>query len=717
MATLARKQFTITDAQGNAVPNASVEVRSEDTGNLVQLYSDRAGASPIGNPFNADSNGFARFYVVGGAYKITASAGSSSLDPWRHVPVGLFQERDTITAVDVAFDPTATGIPVDAVTMQLAIEDLDRRLREGAAAHIFDYIPASMHADIQARISSDDISSYVQDAIDEVGLDRRIYMPFGTYVWEAGASQIPGGSDVFKPGLYLFGDGPGKTIFDNRAGGTNHTDTFATSNGSRIVTVARTAHGVSAESQITIHGASAPVGGLSFDGTWMIESVPDADHFTFNHTDPAGSTTSGSVTYAVTNPLLDIDTTAINKFQQFVHLSDFSILNVTSPTASVGIRVRRAYQVMMERIWINGMTKNGLHFTVPNSTAGDRDGANMVSLRHMRVENCPGWNIDCELRRANAGANELSFLETDQLFVQGGGTSSVASPPPSGGMRWKGQVWNGKNTAFTINENCALYIEGAAGLANTVTLDGLVIENNKKKGVYISGLSRGSFRDIQLYNNDSYVATSQFELDGASYVVRNIEINGAVVRATSGNNPIVAFKGSGANLDKNTCFVRRKSVVWDNFDHTGQTRYSGIGAEGAAFVANKNGTNQTSITSASWVKVTFTTEVFDDDGFYDATNSKWTPAPGRVELAAHVYLQTNLVDQAQSTLALYKNGAAYLVLDTRNSSGTNAFQLAGSAIDVANGTDYYEIYVNAGGAGDKTVNGTTSLTYFTGKCQ
>lgn len=713
MATLAGHQFTVVDGAGNVVPSASVEVRSEATGNLVQLYSDRAGASPIGNPFNADANGFARFYVVGGSYKITCSSGSSSLDPWRHVAIGLLGERDALSAVDISFDPNTTGMPVSVVTAQAAIEELDARLRDGSAAHIFDWIPASMHADIQARISSDDVSSYFSDAFADVGLERRIYAPYGTYVFEAGAPNITAESGVFTRGLYLFGDGPGKTVFDNRAGATNHTDTFATTNGSRVVTVTRTAHGLSAEAQQTIHGASAPVGGLSFDGTWMVESVPDANTFTFNHTAAASSTASGSVTYAVTDPLLDIDTNAINKFQQFVHLHDFSIINTTSPTASVGIRLRRAYQVMMERLWINGMTKDGVHITVPNSTAGDRDGANMVSMRHMRIENCLGWGINCELRSANVGNNEFSFLETDQVFVQGCGTASVISPPPSGGIRWKGQVWRGNNTAAVINENCGVYIEGASGLANTVAHDALVLENNKKKGLYCSGLSRGKFRDIQIYNNDSYVATSQFELDGANFVIRNVEVDGAVIRATSGNNPITAFKASGANVS--SCSVRRSGVVWDNFDYTGQSRYSGIGVDGVAFAANKNNVDQGSVASATWTKITFTTTTINDDSFYDATNSRWFPPVGKVRIFAMVYISVGVVDQAQALLAIYKNGSLYRVIDIVDASGTSGFILNGSMIDSAVGTDYYEAYVNVGGAGSKTVSGSVSYTGFSGQ--
>lgn len=583
--TMARHNLVVQDEAGNIIDGASIEVRTEAPGGaLAALYSDRDGISGPGNPFTATDGADAGFHVAGGSYKIRAYTGPSGSPTferiWRYIGIGLLSEADAVTATDVAFNPSGTGLSTSSITTQIAIAELDSDFRDRDAANIFDWIPETLHADIQARTSSTDVSSYFRQAIADVGLTRRIYAPSGTYVFTSNVPNITAPSGVFGPGLYLFGDGPGKTIFDNRAGVTAHTDTFATTNLSVIVTVTRVAHGLSAESQITIHGASAPVGGLSFDGTWMVESVPTADTFTFNHTSAASSTTSGSVTYGATNPLFDIDTTAILKFQQFVHLHDFSIVNTTSPTGSVGIRLRRAYQVLMERIWIDGMTKNGVHITIPNSTAGDRDGANMVTMRHMRIENCPGWGIDCELRSASTGANEFSFFGLDQVFVQACGTSSVSHPPPSGGVRWKGQVIHGRNVAAVINENCGLFIQGAAGLANTAQFDTLVLENNKKKAAVITGLSMGNFRNLQMYQNDTYTSTAGLELDGDNFVVRNISVDGAVIRATSGNSSHKAFYRHGANADKATCVVDMRRVAWENYDHAGQTRNDGWSAVG-----------------------------------------------------------------------------------------------------------------------------------------
>lgn len=91
---LARFQRTIVDALGNVLPGAFITVRKEIAGApLAFLYSDRAGAVPMSNPFAADSDGFAAFHTAGGAFRITATSGLTSID-WRYVPIGLAGETD-----------------------------------------------------------------------------------------------------------------------------------------------------------------------------------------------------------------------------------------------------------------------------------------------------------------------------------------------------------------------------------------------------------------------------------------------------------------------------------------------------------------------------------------------------------------------------------------------------------------------------------------------
>src|SRR5690606_15854429 len=103
---LAVWQSTIVNQSGDVQPNAQVEVRLESSGALAAIYADRDGNIPLDNPFNADENGFARFYAAGGAYKITASLGSFS-QTFRHVAIGLLGEQDQLSG-NVAIDGTLT---------------------------------------------------------------------------------------------------------------------------------------------------------------------------------------------------------------------------------------------------------------------------------------------------------------------------------------------------------------------------------------------------------------------------------------------------------------------------------------------------------------------------------------------------------------------------------------------------------------------------------
>lgn len=96
---LARWQATIVDEAGNIQSGASVEVRSETAGApLATIYSDRDGTTPLGNPFTADSEGFAAFHVAGGAYKITATKSAFSRE-WRYVGVGTASELDSYSGL------------------------------------------------------------------------------------------------------------------------------------------------------------------------------------------------------------------------------------------------------------------------------------------------------------------------------------------------------------------------------------------------------------------------------------------------------------------------------------------------------------------------------------------------------------------------------------------------------------------------------------------
>jgi hypothetical protein len=75
--SLAVWQQTIVDANGEPVAGASVRVMNADTDALVTIKPNRDGSGTLGNPFSADADGFARFYVAQGRYKVRVTYAGS----------------------------------------------------------------------------------------------------------------------------------------------------------------------------------------------------------------------------------------------------------------------------------------------------------------------------------------------------------------------------------------------------------------------------------------------------------------------------------------------------------------------------------------------------------------------------------------------------------------------------------------------------------------
>jgi len=249
-------------------------------------------------------------------------------------------------------------------------------------------------------------------------------------------------------------------------------------------------------------------------------------------------------------------------------LSEFAITNTSSTAGTVGIEVLNAYEVKIDHLYIKGMTSHGIE--LKNGAFAD-DGWNMVAIKQCWIDTCAGWGIKAD---GSAGRNEGSYTYLEQVFFQTCGTVSATTPPPSGGMIWKGQIMTMEQCAFANGvENVGLFIKGESGLGQTVDLRNTTFENCKKRGLYVTGINVFKGRNLQFYNNDTYTATAQCEFIGGSFTINQVDIDGVTVRATSGNNALTAFKLSGANVNFDTCRVR--NVNFENFDYAGQIRFDG----------------------------------------------------------------------------------------------------------------------------------------------
>lgn len=271
-------------------------------------------------------------------------------------------------------------------------------------------------------------------------------------------------------------------------------------------------------------------------------------------------------------PMIDIDSANHGGTYEAVMgalLQGFMIKTTTSPANSDGIRILNGYEIVIDQVYIKGLTGNGIE--MKNGLYVD-DGWNMVKIKNCWIDTCAKWGIKAD---GSATRNEGSFTHLEHVFFQTNGTASASVPPPSGGMIWKGQIMTMDQCAFANgNENVGLFIKGDSGLGQTVTLRETTFENCYKKSLYVTGITQMAIDNCQVYNNDSFVATTGMEFDGSSYTIKNVDINGVVIRATAGNNPFTAFKISGTNAELKTCQVR--NVVFDNFGYTGQVKQSGF---------------------------------------------------------------------------------------------------------------------------------------------
>jgi hypothetical protein len=87
--------------------------------------------------------------------------------------------------------------------------------------------------------------------------------------------------------------------------GTLGNDPFTTTNGSAVVLVADTSHGVNPGDTVILDDATA-VGGITPNGTFPVDTVPDADSYTFIFTSAATSDATGggaAVTYQYEIPI------------------------------------------------------------------------------------------------------------------------------------------------------------------------------------------------------------------------------------------------------------------------------------------------------------------------------------------------------------------------------------------------------------------------------
>lgn len=133
-----------------------------------------------------------------------------------------------------------------------------------------------------------------------------------------------------------------------------------------------------------------------------------------------------------------------------------------------------------------------------------------------------------------------------------------------------------------------------------------------------------------------------------------------------------------------------------------------------SFSAHLNNVDQTGIASNTPTKVNFSTLLYDPDGTFSTVQNRWTPPAGKVLINCQIWLAGTFAAGASLNAVVYKNGAQF-------KGGFFYAPIANDGVtfcniqDVANGTDYYEIFVSwPMTSGTGTVHGSPQWTWWMG---
>jgi hypothetical protein len=130
------------------------------------------------------------------------------------------------------------------------------------------------------------------------------------------------------------------------------------------------------------------------------------------------------------------------------------------------------------------------------------------------------------------------------------------------------------------------------------------------------------------------------------------------------------------------------------------------------FSVNKGGTNQTGVVTATYTKLTWSTEVFDTNANF--ASDKFTPTiAGKYIITAGIFVTVGAANAALEAV-LYKNGVA-LFENVTHFTGAGGTSITPCwIVDMNGSTDYLELYTYQDTGSNKIVAGDITLTYFMG---
>lgn len=356
------------------------------------------------------------------------------------------------------------------------------------------------------------------------------------------------------------------------------------------------------------------------------------------------------------------------------------------------------------------------------------------------AEGCPAANVNNLIRQlasdvlvAGAHAELMSATASMSLAGQPAGVIDItgsASVVHLGTARFgyrKWMLWKGSSTLVNSSN---LICQGGANIT-TATNDvsfaislgagNWVLLHQKGDGTAVSASPTGGVRAVTgttdtilaadrgklvTYSNAGAIAVTVPQATGSFTTPYIVDIENLGVGAVTLTPTTSTVDGAA------TLVLQQHQGVKLSSDGTNWFTQRGGAGLTIGFSANKNGSDQGSITANVETKITFGTEEWDTGGYYDAAQSRFTPPAGLYLFTARAAFTGGVVDQQNAFVVLYKSGTAWRYGPAAPASGTGTIAPGLSLLVRVNGTDYYELYGAANGTGDKTVSGLATNTYF-----
>ncbi len=473
-------------------------------------------------------------------------------------------------------------------------------------------------------------------------------------------------------------------VFGVPYGGALGTNPITTVNGSKVVTIAHTAHGLTTGMMISINGVSGAVNSIPA-AEFLTEralTVVDANSYTITMLTTATASSSGGGTtcryqhggadVAIINCTTGISVPPLQVSRWDIHAT----INVggAGGGGQYGIKfdslmscdIKFTGQLVVSSGY-DGCVQFKPQSELPQDYNGPVIGDNVIEFSSVVCLKSTGLCYDFDATVAPISSNRFLLIEPNS--AGGGGT----------GVR----VQVGTTSTFDHNHLDITDIHGAStGINEGVSATNAANIYGNTWNCQIDPLAVG----VEMFGKQSKWTLSVTNLEGSP-------TNGVTLN-TSAKQNLIEFIRNDATTKVNDSATERSNRIISPVSYV---------------YAHKNGTNQTGVVTATPTDVTFNTEQTDALGEFDGTTftAQW---PGLYHVCARVGW-TAATDATLLTTTIHANGSAFSD-NVIYASGTGGSQgsLINSIVRLAGGGTI-KIQAQQQSGANKDISGSTTVTY------